>query len=284
MLQADPHAAIDISCGHLIPATPQCVVGMRPAVILSSDPRLSQTGVERPSHRVLCSPEVDDIAREEPDAVITEPWALVDCAQSRIDGVAIDFEEIAGATLLRARRWLETQDGVSARRAHLIIPTSWGNVRIARALSAATYASIEAIPVRAALLLSDALNSSFAKWNYTVELSNKGATVSLIQRQQRTLTINSTRVVLRVDPDDDRIDGFPSRVANSILGLRDGHRPAHKGSQEVLVCGQGAREIVAECDARRLLSFPVPAQAIAETAVRLPLPSKTDTRQKNDAM
>ena len=284
MLQTAPHAAIDISCGHLIPATPQGVVGMRPAVILSSDPRLSQRGVERPAHRVLCSPQVDDIARETPDAVITEPWSLIDCAQTRIDGVAIDFEEIAGATLRRARRWLETQEAVAARRAHLIIPTSWGNVRIARALSTAAYARIEAIPVRAALLLSDALSSSFAKWNYTVELSNKGATVSLIHRRQRTLTIISTRVVLRVDPDDDVIDGFPARVVDSILRLRDGHRPSHKGSQEVLVCGQGARKIVAECDARRLLSFPVPAQAIAETAVTLPLPAKNGTRQKTDSM
>ncbi|HJE90434.1 MAG TPA: hypothetical protein K8V11_05445 [Dietzia timorensis] len=257
---------------------------MRPAVILSSDPRLSQRGVERPAHRVLCSPEVDDIARESPEAVITEPWALIDCAKTRIDGVAIDFEEIAGATLRRARRWLESQEGAAARQAHLIIPTSWGNVRIARAVSTASYVGIEATPVRAALLLSDALSSSFAKWNYTVELSNKGAAVTLIHRQQRTLTIISTRVVLRVDPDDDVIDGFAARVVDCIVGLRDGHRPAQDGSHEVLVCGQGARMIVSECDARRLLSFPVPAQAIAETAVTLPFPRKTSRRQKGDSM
>lgn len=284
MCPAARTAAIDISCGHLIPATLQGVVGMRPAVILSSDPRLSQRGVERPAHRVLCSPEVDDIARESPEAVITEPWALIDCAKTRIDGVAIDFEEIAGATLRRARRWLESQEGAAARQAHLIIPTSWGNVRIARAVSTASYVGIEATPVRAALLLSDALSSSFAKWNYTVELSNKGAAVTLIHRQQRTLTIISTRVVLRVDPDDDVIDGFAARVVDCIVGLRDGHRPAQDGSHEVLVCGQGARMIVSECDARRLLSFPVPAQAIAETAVTLPFPRKTSRRQKGDSM
>ena len=257
---------------------------MRPAVILSSDPSLTQRGIERPSHRVLCSPEVDDIASDNPDAVITEPWALIDSSRTRIDGVAIDFEEIAGATLRRACRWLDTQESVAARHVHLVIPTSWGNVRIARALSTAAYVGIEATPIRASLLLADALSSSFAKWNYTVELSNKGATVSLVQRQQRTLTIVSTRVVLRVDPDDDVIDGFASRVADSVIGLRERHRPAHRGSQEVLVCGQGSRTIIAECDARRLLSFPVPAQAIAETAAMLPRLKENRSRQKFNSM
>lgn len=283
MNPATHNAAIDISCGHLISATPHNVVGMRPAVILSSDSRLSQHGVERPAHRVLCSPEVDDIAREDPGSVIAEPWALIDWAKPPIDGVAIDFEELAGATLRRARRWLETQEGVAARQAHLIIPTSWGNVRIARALTTASYAGIKATPVRAGLLLSDALSSSFAKWNYTVELSRKGASVSLIHRQHRTVTIISTRVVLRVDPDDDVIDGFAARVVDSVLGLRGGHRPARKGSMEVLVCGQGARMIVAECDARRLLSFTVPAQAIAETAVALPVLNAAGAHRNSDS-
>ena len=265
-------AAIDISCGHLIPATPHSTVGMYPAIVLSSDERLSRRGIARPAHRVLCSPDVDDLAREKPDSVISEPWALIDSAYTRIDGVAIAFEEVAGATLRRAKQWLSTQDGVSEKRVHLVIPSNWGNVRLSRALNVAAHVGLTATPVRASLLLADALTSSFAKWSYTVELSNKGAVVSLVRRQQRTLTVVASRVILRVDPDDDVMNGFPARVAAAVLRLRESHRPAHSGSQEVLVCGENSREVISECDSRRLLSFPVHAGALAEAATALPVP------------
>lgn len=267
-------AAIDISCGHLIPATAHGAVGMYPAVVLSSDERLSARGNARPAHRLLCSPEVDDLAREQPGTVISEPWALIDSSYTRIEGVAIGFEEIAGATLRRAQRWLAAQAVAPANQVHLVIPTNWGNVRIARALDVAGHVGISAAPIRAALLLADALTSSFATWIHTVELSNKGAVVSLVRRDQRTLTVVASRVVLRVDPDDDTVDGFPARVIAVVFQLRDGHRPARSGSQEVLVCGVDARAIITEFDARRLLSFPVPAQALAEAATTLPIPLK----------
>lgn len=269
--RATPVAAIDLSCGGLVVATHNEVVGMTQAVALTRDVEPANPGRTARGHRVWCGPEVDDLAREGANGVVDEPWALVDAPRVVVGGIALPFPEVGGAGFHRARRWLGERFVPESAETRLVIPSNWGAARRARARLAAAEVGLRTTSVRAALLMADALESSSVRWAYTVELTAKGAVVSLVHRERRTLSLVDTAFVLRTDPDDDDPDSFERRVQAAIGATRERHRSARSGSHEVLVRGRGAAALVDALDASgTMLGFRVPAGAVAEAAVGLP--------------
>jgi len=281
-LPANAVAAVDISCGGLVVATGEDLVGMRPCVAAATGKAGEQARrAGFGDHRVWCAPEVDDLARAAETGVVDEPWALVDAPRVQVGGVALPFSEVGGATLHRARRWLGQRIDTGSMELRLIVPTNWGNVRIDKAERAAAAVGLAPTTFRAALFQADALSSSSVRWAYTVELSAKGAVVSLVHRERRTLSLVDTAFVLRVDPDhcpyDDALrdsagepGDFGLRVLTALRSIRERHRSARHGSSEILVRGSGAGPLVDLFDIASMPSFPVPSGAVAEAACSLP--------------
>ena len=265
---------IDISCGRLTAATATASVVLSPAIMRRDHPAAAQLPpqlLRNPgTGRLLCGREVAAIAANSDGAVVAEPWAYIDYPVISVAGSAISFPEAARTTLVHAAEWFANTRNDAVDSIRLVVPTYWGQRRRDRAVDICSSMQITSHPVRAALLIADALTSSYARWNIVVELAARGASIALVERNDQTLSLISTRFVVAVDPDDDVPGGgYMDRILGAVDQVRAAHRPTRTGSLEVLVSGRGAHELVERFDQRRLLSFAVPAEAAAERAALL---------------
>lgn len=266
--------AIDVSCGHLTAATTATSAVLSQAVVCRDHPAVAQLPAElhhcTTTGRLLCGKEVAALEGHAPEAILSEPWAYIDYPSVAVGKTQISFPEVARTTVFHAAQWCAQAMHAPVERCWLIVPTLWGQRRRARAVTIASTANLQVQPLRAALLLADALTSSYTRWTLVVELSARGAGIALVERHEHTVALVSTRWVLRVDPDDDVPGGgFSARILGALDQIRAAHRPTRSGSLEVVACGRGARDLVRRLDERRLLAFSVPAAAAAERAALL---------------